>query len=559
MTAPPRAIGFREHAVVVAAAAALAITMTFPLITEMGRVGRVDNGDGQFSIWNVAWVARTLVADPAHVFDANIFYPHKRTLAYSESNLGAGALAVPAYWLTKNPFFAHNVVFLLSFALSAIGMYHLSRFLQVSRAAASVSAIAFAFCPYVFAHTPHIQLLMTAGLPFAMLGFHRMVERPTAGRGATLGALMAAEAISCGYYGVFLVLMVGFAALVVAAVRRLWLSLPYWRALGVGAVVAIVLVLPAFLPYVSLERVSGFHRELEQARQFSSNWSDYFASSSYAHVWMLQYLQPWVDVCFPGFVSSLFGAAGLVICLKRRGPALADRAPAHVPPAPPGREIALIYGGLAILAAWASFGPAGVLYSILYRIVPLFAWLRAPSRFGLVVALALAVLAGQAVDAFARRFRWPALVAAIIALATAGELSTPLPMRPVVPFDPVYRTLATLPPAAVIEVPFYPDLLWRHTQYMLNSTTHWMPIVNGYSDFIPPDFMDEAETLKYFPSGPSIRLLGERGVRYAVIHMYGYNEENRRDVLIRLKDVELSLRPLYVDDFTRLYEIVKAP
>jgi hypothetical protein len=50
----------------------------------LGSLSRVDNADGQFGIWNVAWVARTLVVDPLHVFDANIFYPHRGTLAYSE-------------------------------------------------------------------------------------------------------------------------------------------------------------------------------------------------------------------------------------------------------------------------------------------------------------------------------------------------------------------------------------------------------------------------------------------------------------------------------------------
>ena len=28
-----------------------------------------------------------------------------------------------------------------------------------------------------------------------------------------------------------------------------------------------------------------------------------------------------------------------------------------------------------------------------------------------------------------------------------------------------------------------------HAIYMLNSTAHWMPLVNGYSDYIPPDFV----------------------------------------------------------------------
>ena len=54
---------------------------------------------------------------------------------------------------------------------------------------AAIAAIGFAFCPFVFAHTAHIQLLMTAGLPFSLLAFHRAADRPTVGRGAALGAV----------------------------------------------------------------------------------------------------------------------------------------------------------------------------------------------------------------------------------------------------------------------------------------------------------------------------------------------------------------------------------
>src|SRR6185503_3599455 len=102
---------------------------TLPMAVRIGHVGRVDNGDGQLSIWNVAWVARTLVVDPRHVFDANIFYPNRGTLAYSESNLGAGILAIPVYWATRNPYAAHNFVVLLAFVLSLAGTYYLVRYL----------------------------------------------------------------------------------------------------------------------------------------------------------------------------------------------------------------------------------------------------------------------------------------------------------------------------------------------------------------------------------------------------------------------------------------------
>ena len=118
--------------------------------------------------------------------------------------------------------------------MSTAGAYYLVRYLTADRRAAAVAGVCFGFCPYVFARTPHIQLLMTAGLPFSMLAFHRAIDRPTAGRGAALGLAMAAQAAFCGYYAVFVILMVGFATCAVAALRRSWINLQYWKTIGTG-------------------------------------------------------------------------------------------------------------------------------------------------------------------------------------------------------------------------------------------------------------------------------------------------------------------------------------
>src|SRR5262249_36142713 len=152
-----------------------------------------NNGDTQFSVWNVAWVARALLVDPTGVLDANIFYPHRWTLAYSEMNIGAGVLAAPVYWATGSPYASLNIAVLASFVLASLGMYYLARYLVHDRGAALISAICFAFCPYVFAHLPHIQLLMTAGLPFGVLAFHRMADHPSAARAVVLGVIMAVQ------------------------------------------------------------------------------------------------------------------------------------------------------------------------------------------------------------------------------------------------------------------------------------------------------------------------------------------------------------------------------
>src|SRR4029077_10270428 len=130
---------------------------------------------------------------------------------------------------------------------------------------------------------------------------------------------------------------------------------------------------------IALRRDTGFNRAIGETVRYSANWSSYLASSSVAHAWLLPHLPAWTDVLFPGALVTIFGVAGMFIAARRRG------------------ELALLYGGLAATAFWTSFGPSAQLYTALYTIAPVLTWLRAPSRFGLIVAFGLAVLAGFAV------------------------------------------------------------------------------------------------------------------------------------------------------------------
>ena len=76
--------------------------MTWPL----GRVTDVvipASDDAHFSIWRLAWVAHQLPADPRHLFDANIFYPARGTLALSDAMLLVGALGTAVLPRRRQP------------------------------------------------------------------------------------------------------------------------------------------------------------------------------------------------------------------------------------------------------------------------------------------------------------------------------------------------------------------------------------------------------------------------------------------------------------------------
>src|SRR5262245_52556457 len=212
--------GLAEATAVVLAGVALTSVLTYPLAFQIDRVGRVNTDDGRWSIWVVSWVAHALTTDPATVYQANIFYPQRDALAFSEANLVEGAIAAPVWATTKNPYATHNFAALVSFVIAFAGAYYLARYLTGDRRAAIVAAILFAFSPFTFARTAHIQLLYTGGIPFCLLAFHRLVDRPTVLRALALGLGLWLQALACAYYGIFAGLIVGLGTLVVAAVRR---------------------------------------------------------------------------------------------------------------------------------------------------------------------------------------------------------------------------------------------------------------------------------------------------------------------------------------------------
>ena len=113
---------------------------------------------------------------------------------------------------------------------------------------------------------------------------------------------------------------------------------------------------------------------------------------------------------------------------------------------------------------------------------------------------------------------------------------------------------------AMAEFPFYGErtAFPLHAQYMVLSTTHWMPLVNGYSDHIPADFRQAASLLDSFPSNDTFAALQKRRVRYIGIHwdMYGPRADEVRS---KLKDFAQYLRPLGNDATMTLYEIVSFP
>jgi hypothetical protein len=364
---------------------------------------------------------------------------------------------------------------------------------------------------------------------------------------------LAIQGLACGYYGIFGGLAVAWGILWFGIARghaRRW---RYW-ALATGAAAVTALVVYPFLSPVLEIREAGFGRTLDDARLFAARWPDYLASPMLVHSWMLPLIGQWREVLFPGFLGI-----GLTFVAAARA----------FRPRPSGgggvsRSVLGFYVSVAALAMWASFGPDGGLYRVLYDTLPFFSLIRASARFGVLVTLAVSVIAGAALAALARSTsgrRRLGLVGCLMAAALVRSTAGPLPLvdRPVP--HVVYERLAQLPMGPVAEFPYFSAARdrHRHTEYMLASTLHWQPLINGYSDHTPADAFADAPVLETFPSADAWAVLERRGARYVVMHWNMYQSGTSPHVEVRRALVGRYLRTIVDLDDASLFEIVDWP
>jgi hypothetical protein len=553
-SAPRQNLSSRARELVLAALAAsvVAIVVTWPMAPRFGSAGRLDTGDGRYSIWNVVWVANALTTNPRGLWDANIFYPHQDTLAYSEANLVAGVLATPVWVLTRNPYAASNSAILAAFVLAAIAMFALVRRLTRNLLAATLAGLLYGFSSFMLAHIPHIQLLMTFGLPWILIRLHAFVDDPRLGTSIWLGVALAVQALACGYYGIFGGLAVGLGFVWFGAWTGRWREPRYWLFAATAALCSVAMVAPFLAPYLDV-RDAGFTRSLEEARLFRAGWRSYLASPKLVYRWVLPLLGTWRDVLFPGVLAIVFTIAAIAKLARSRE---RDKLPAK-------GHVLGFYLVLAAFAFWASFGPDAGLYAVLYHALPFMSMIRAPARLGVVVNLGLVVVGCIGFAAIERQWtgmRRRVLVAIVMSYALVRSSAGTLALVPAPPVTAAYERLRESPRAPVAEFPYFSRRgeVHRQTEYMLMSLQHWQPLLNGYSDYMPPDAWRDTLALATFPSPEGWKVLRARGARYVVFHLDWYEERERRLIEEYLARAGDYLRPIVRDD-TALYEITGWP
>ena len=520
--------------------------LTYPLSVRAGSVILGDYPDSHLFLWTFAWLAHAFANQPLNLFDANIFHPLQNTLAFSENLVGSGLIAAPIIWVTGNPLLALNLVSLLSVLLCGVGAYFLARRIGIGVPGAFICGVVFAFSPARFFRLGQLHLTTVQWIPFALAYLHTYGERGRPRDLKIVIALFTLQALTTGHGGVFLAVVI---ALVIA---YRWIT--GWRPSPVrvvkdAGVAGALLFVPALLiavPYQVVQREMGLRRFLE-------NWTvagvSYIDSPSRLHQALINLFVPVDQVnaaahayLFPGYLPILLAIVAVGTVCRQNVPM---------------RRLTICYSLIGLVSVLLITGPPFSLWPLVYWL-PGFNFIRVPSRFIIVVVLALSVLSAlgfewltRGVSPGGRRRSAVAITAFLLVEFTIAPLDVaPFSTRP----PAADRWLADQPkPFVVAEVPAS-GAPRDQTRSMLHAMAHWQKTVHGYSGLEPPRHMELYAAMRAFPDTASIEHLRSFGVTYVVVHIDRYTPDRWTAIDSQLSN-HPALEQAFQEQRSRVYRL----
>jgi hypothetical protein len=278
--------------------------------------------DGILDTWILAWGAHQVIADPLNFFNANIFYPHKRSLAYSDHMVGIGIFIWPVIWATDNPILGYNVAQIAVFFFSALGMYLLMIHITNNKLASFISAVIFAYCPYRFDTTTYLNICSIQWLPFILLFFFRLLKKDSFKDLAAFSFFFLVQFLTSMYVALILSIAICVTIIYQLINQKEQISISLIKKLIIFVVISTIVIFPFAYPYIQLNKEIPLRRDIQQLSSWpgSADGMDYFSTPRLNKVFYTKYLAPhrglaWISL-FPGFTPVLLCITALSIYRK---------------------------------------------------------------------------------------------------------------------------------------------------------------------------------------------------------------------------------------------------
>jgi len=526
--------------------------------------------DSRLIFWITNWGYHILFEEfnPGNFWNANSFYPHLNTLAYSDSLLSLQILFAPLRTLNVPPMLALYlslaVVCVIACGLSYFALTRIGYFSTLEKAL-------IVFCSHfslaMISYFNHYQLFgFQLAIPFFL--FLYLYLRDFRIRDLIAACALYIVGVSFAVYlAPILTLFSVFLAIPMLIIRiragGLRNTLAKIGALGVAIVLVsgLVLYVIQIKPYLDIAD-SYSAQTFEETRQYSANVDTLFRGHSSYSTWYTQEDESngqWERAYFPGYVLLSALVVGIALWIVDMAKKLIygnktrddDTTVQHdYPRRPVESEFVLYQIILFILCIIFSYGPylrwssqlitdVKMPYYWVASVIPWLANVRAPGRMGMFIGLPMSVFLIVVVRRLKLGLSKRTLVMVVLfALIIIESIPTfPVYAFSHVPTD-VYQKLNEydIKDTPIIELPVQGATHIETTFIALNqlagSTFHWGKLFVGYGARTTPEYeklieLDNALQVHGARKGKLIDFAQRYGVSHFLIHLDKYDPEIR--------------------------------
>lgn len=258
--------------------------LTWPYVTRL-RDAVVDKGDPYFMSWVLWWDYHQTFTDPVNLFHANLFYPLRYTLAFSEHSYGIALLCFPLFALGARPLTVHAIVMFFGFAGCGYAAFRLARTLTGCTGAAWIAGIIFAFVPFRFLLMSQVVYLFSMWMPLVFEALVLFARKRSKRRAVWLGvAFFMSGLTTISWFTLSLVPFVVAAAILLTRYET-WRDREFWRRGAVALGAASLALLPFMVPYFIAARLYNFKRGIEEVKKWSALPSHWLAAEPRNKLW----------------------------------------------------------------------------------------------------------------------------------------------------------------------------------------------------------------------------------------------------------------------------------
>ena len=243
--------------------------LSWPYVTRL-RDAVVDPGDPYLVSWILWWDYHQTFTNPVALFHANIFYPYRYTLAFSEHSYGISLMFFPLFALGLRPLTVHAVAMFIGFATSAYGAFRLARTLTDSYGVAWIAAIIFGFGPFRFHYMSHLLYLFSMWIPLLFEALVLFVRSRSLKRAVWLGIAFFMLGLSTISWFILSIFPLVICAIILLTRYDVWRDRDFWKRGAVAIGVASVALLPFMLPYYFVSKLYGFKRTVDEIKSGSA-------------------------------------------------------------------------------------------------------------------------------------------------------------------------------------------------------------------------------------------------------------------------------------------------